>query len=200
MGVDERGERPVTVGVTGHRILRDEAAIAAGVDRALDQVARSFGSGELLIMSSLADGADQLVAERALLRPGVRLIVPLPLPLADYLADFESPDALLALLERADQVVDLPPARTRDEAYLAAGQYIVARSDVLLSVWDGQPARGLGGTGDVVAAARRQGVPLAWVRARRAVPGAKGTREAGEAGCVRFERLPSSACARNSTF
>jgi hypothetical protein len=36
----------------------------------------------------------------------------------------------------------------------------VDRSDVLLAVWDGRPARGFGGTGDVVAYARRRGVPV----------------------------------------
>jgi hypothetical protein len=36
----------------------------------------------------------------------------------------------------------------------------VDRSDVLLAVWDGQPARGPGGTGDVVAYARARGTPV----------------------------------------
>jgi hypothetical protein len=71
---------------------------------------------------------------------------------------------------------------------------------VLLAVWDGRPARGLGGTGDVVARARRQGLPLAWVHARRVIYGASGPGEAGRAGCVAFERLPSSAGTKNSTF
>ena len=34
----------------------------------------------------------------------------------------------------------------------------VDRSGVLVAVWDGQPARGLGGTADVVA--RQRGVPM----------------------------------------
>jgi hypothetical protein len=36
----------------------------------------------------------------------------------------------------------------------------VDRSSVLVAVWDGQPARGLGGTADVVAYARQRGVPM----------------------------------------
>ena len=31
---------------------------------------------------------------------------------------------------------------------------------MLVAVWDGQPARGLGGTADVVAYARQRGVPM----------------------------------------
>jgi hypothetical protein len=43
-------------------------------------------------------------------------------------------------------------ARQRRAAqYALAGRYIVERSDTLLAVWDGAPARGAGGTGDLVA-------------------------------------------------
>jgi hypothetical protein len=43
-------------------------------------------------------------------------------------------------------------ARQRRAAqYALAGRYIVERSDTLLAVWDGAPARGTGGTGDLVA-------------------------------------------------
>jgi hypothetical protein len=36
---------------------------------------------------------------------------------------------------------------------------VVDPSDVLVAVWDGEPARRLGGTADVVAYARERGVP-----------------------------------------
>ncbi|MFF4619567.1 hypothetical protein [Nonomuraea jabiensis] len=37
---------------------------------------------------------------------------------------------------------------------------ILEDADLLFAVWDGQPARGYGGTADVVAEARRRGVPV----------------------------------------
>jgi hypothetical protein len=37
---------------------------------------------------------------------------------------------------------------------------MISRADQLLAVWDGQPARGFGGTADVVAAARSRPVPI----------------------------------------
>ncbi|MER5913805.1 hypothetical protein ABT124_25810, partial [Streptomyces sp. NPDC001982] len=40
------------------------------------------------------------------------------------------------------------------------GELLVDQADELLAVWDGQPARGFGGTADVVAYAHRQGVPV----------------------------------------
>jgi hypothetical protein len=191
--VDE-AQWSVTVGVTGHRFLGDEPAIAAGVDEALDEIGRSFGSTALTIVSPLAQGADQLVTRRALDRPATRLVAALPLPLADYLQDFRSRDALLALLDRADDVVELPRAAGRDQAYLAAGRYIVAHCDVLLAVWDGRPSRGPGGTADVVAAARRIGRPLACVWARNCAPGAVDGPVERE-GTVSTERFPDALAA-----
>jgi hypothetical protein len=41
-----------------------------------------------------------------------------------------------------------------ESAFFAAGRYIVEQCDLLIAVWDGQPSKGLGGTGDVVAYAR----------------------------------------------
>jgi len=51
-----------------------------------------------------------------------------------------------------------------EEAYLAAGCRVVDMSDVLLAVWDGQPARGKGGTGNIVEYARSRAtrVEIVW--------------------------------------
>ena len=37
---------------------------------------------------------------------------------------------------------------------------MLAKADRLFAVWDGQPARGYGGTADVVAEARARGIPV----------------------------------------
>jgi hypothetical protein len=42
-------------------------------------------------------------------------------------------------------------------AFLAAGIRIAEECEVLLAVWDGEGARGSGGTGDIVARARAIG-------------------------------------------
>jgi hypothetical protein len=41
-----------------------------------------------------------------------------------------------------------------EDAYEAAGRWIATESEVLIAVWDGQPARGRGGTADTVSYAR----------------------------------------------
>jgi hypothetical protein len=150
------------VGVTGHRRLADPARLAAEVDRVLD----GWEGG--VIVSALAEGADRLVAARALERDGWRLEAVLPMPVADFLEDFDteaSRDEFRALLARADSVsvVDAQPSRV--DAYAAAGVELVDGVDVLVAVWDGQPSRGRGGTADVVAYARELGRPLEWIRA-----------------------------------
>ena len=43
----------------------------------------------------------------------------------------------------------------------AAGKAIAERSDLVLAVWDGRPAGGLGGTADVVKYARERGTTVA---------------------------------------
>ena len=47
-----------------------------------------------------------------------------------------------------------------EQAHMAGSEILVGLADRLLAVWDGQPARGYGGTADVVDYARRVGVPV----------------------------------------
>lgn len=189
-------ERPggsVVVGVTGHRCLGDEDAVSAGVEVALGRIQQAFGASSLTIISPLASGADQLVAHRVLMWPESRLIVPLPLPLSSYLEDLvpASLHAFHELLRRAAESFVLPATLTRDEAYEATGRYVVEHSDVLIAIWDGQPARGRGGTASTVAWARQCGLPMAWIWAQNQAPGARPDPVAGEhEHKVQFERFP----------
>ena len=184
----------VAIGVTGHRYLADLDAITAGVDRALGTIEEMFPSQPLTVISPLAEGADRLVAREVLARSGARLVVPLPLPQSDYIADFESDESkeeFLALLDRADEVIMLRPAPTRDQAYAAAGRYVLDHCDVLVAIWDGQRAQGPGGTGDIGVEARRRGLPLALSHAgNRNLGTHEPTTLGGEQGKVTFEGFP----------
>ncbi|GAN97759.1 hypothetical protein Geu3261_0251_010 [Komagataeibacter europaeus NBRC 3261] len=132
------------IGVTGHQTrpgidwkwvagrIRDQLTDRAPVGRAF---------------SSLAAGSDQVFAEQALaLGIPVTAIIPLP----DYERCFkEKLDDYRSLLARCDQIV-LDGAETDQEAFLEAGRQVVDNADVLLAIWDGKMAQGLGGTADVV--------------------------------------------------
>jgi hypothetical protein len=164
---------PLVVGVTGHRVLAEIERIRAAIDAALDAFERRFPGRPLVALSALAEGADRLVAERVLARFGGALRVVLPLPRADYASDFAAAGSrreLEALCARAEQIVELPARGAREEAYEAAGHYVVERSDVLVAVWDGQEARGRGGTAAMVERARLRGLPIAWIRAGNRPP------------------------------
>lgn len=144
--------RTHTIGITGHQQLADERAWV-WVDRALTEELR----GEVLPfqgVSSLASGTDQHFASIVLRRGGSLIAV---VPFADYATRFDD-EAARANFERlraqASIVEVLERHGSDEEAYLAAGQRVVDLSDVVIAVWDGATAKGLGGTGDVVAYAR----------------------------------------------
>ena len=164
----------VTVGVTGHRFLRQTDELIPAIGVALDAIATRWPGLPLMIISALAEGSDRLVVKRVLLHSGAKLVVPLPLPEDEYMRDFRLPGSsleFLSLLAQASRIVRLPPAPSRPAAYSAAGEFMLAHCDLLIALWNGQPAHGDGGTGSVVAAARGCGLPLIWIHAHNDKPG-----------------------------
>jgi hypothetical protein len=109
--------------------------------------------------TSLAIGADQLFAEH-LVAAGVPFVA--VVPCAAYDATFSESElvAYRRLLAEAGRVEVLPFPKPSEDAFLAAGKRVVDASDALLAVWDGEDARGRGGTGDIVAYALRLGRPV----------------------------------------
>jgi hypothetical protein len=144
------------VAVTGHRGLPDLTERL--VDHAIRESLAQQGP-ELVGLSCLADGADQLFAQ-AILDLGGRLEVVVP---AQKYRDALPPECWPAydhLLSNASQIHQLDYTESTSQAHQAASEYMVSEADVLLAVWDGLPARGYGGTADVVSYARRNGKPV----------------------------------------
>jgi len=184
----------VTIGISGHRLLAEVDKVIDGVDQALAGIVSAFGESAFIVMSSLAEGVEQLALRRALMHYPARLTAILPLNMQDYLASFESVEAreeFHRLLAQASEVIELLHIGAREQAYLAAGLYMLEHCDVLLAVWDGLPAQGEGGTGEIVTQARTRGLPLAWVHAGNRKPGTNQATSLGEEqGKVSFERMP----------
>jgi hypothetical protein len=184
----------VALGITGHRYMAEMDKVMAGVECAVKRILKTFPDSSFRIFSSLAEGADRVLAKRLLLVPNASLWVPLPLPEEEYLKDFEtskSKEEFITLLGKAKRVINLPVMEKREEGYLAAGKYVIENSDCLLAIWDGKPAQGVAGTSEIVALARERSLPLAWIHAGNRNPGTGFSTSLGpEQGKVTFEHLP----------
>ena len=160
----------VHLGVTGHRHLADPDAVADAVDAVLNTVIPVGHADPIVVISALAEGADRVVVDRVLARPPATLHAILPLPVEDYRTDFPATaaqfDRYLALASEID--IAQVGGGDRDEAYEAAGRRMVEASDVVVAVWDGQPAAGRGGTAEIVEYAGTLGVDVRVVAAERA--------------------------------
>lgn len=185
---------PITfrVGVVGHRpnkLPRDPEALArlsSLVSRILAHVRDGTGAcrdgagadlyadapAQCVLVSSLAEGADRLAADAAILL-GYRLSCPLPFAREVFAADFDPPNALetgsrarfeALLATPGAAVFELDGVREAETAaYAYAAQVVLRQSDLLLAVWDGAPAAGGGGTAETVMAALQTHTPVLWL-------------------------------------
>lgn len=145
------------IGLSGHQNIPPEALayVKNGITAIISNVI-----GDLVGISALASGADQLFASLILDEGGQMHII---IPCQGYEAAFSNNSDLerfRRLLGKAESVETLNYPKPSEEAYLAAGHHIVDSSDFLVAVWDGKPARGKGGTGDVVHYARSRGIKV----------------------------------------
>ena len=143
--------------VSGHRGLPPSTARL--VEDALRTEVDHHAGPDLVGLTLLADGPDTMLAE-IVLALGGSLIVVVPaqqyrdgLP-AEHHASYDK------LIRRASEVIRLDRIESNSEAHMAASLAMLDVADHLIAVWDGQPARGHGGTADVVAAARERGLPV----------------------------------------
>jgi hypothetical protein len=145
------------IAVTGHRGL--PAATERLVDQAIRQQLATYPGSDLVGISNLADGADQLFAQ-AILDAGGQLEVIVPAVRYRDGLPGSAHAAYDALLARASHVHRLSRVESTEHAHMEASSVMLARADHLFAVWDSKPARGYGGTADVVAEARRRGLPV----------------------------------------
>jgi hypothetical protein len=156
----------LTLGISGHLWVNESHELLDAIDQVFEKIQRVYAYDCLKVLSPLAEGADRIVARRALSLPDTMLVAILPFPMKEYLEDFSSAESVQEfreLLHRADYVVELAGRKDREEAYIALGRKLLDQSDILIAIWDGNPANGRGGTAEIVQAARGRGMPLAWI-------------------------------------
>lgn len=170
----------LNVGITGHRSHSlGPGAAGALIRRLTDNLRLIERAGRKVLgdspdlfadapplfrlISPLADGADQAAAKAALLL-GWELQAILPFDRARYRTSLEHDEARGAfddLIAKASVVLELPGDGDGEVGdYVMTGRATVAHSDILIAVWDGEPARGRGGTAEVAAQAIVMGTGL----------------------------------------
>jgi hypothetical protein len=169
----ERGNPvlPLILGGTGHRDLRaeDVRQFEARVREIFEEVQHKAPRTPLVVVSTLAEGADRLVARIALER-GHRLVAPLPMAPEAYEEDFISPESKAEfrdLIARADQWfvvsdgrISIPP-EDRSRGYALVGAYLAQSCQILIALWDGIGTGKPGGTSAVISFVR-DGVPASF--------------------------------------
>jgi hypothetical protein len=173
---------PLVIGATGHRDLRDEdipelkQAVAGVIERIKCDYLRGDSETPIIVLSSLAQRADRLIAEVAM-EHGAKLIAPLPMESEEYRLDFESglrPEAAAEFDRLKDLAIAVPvmrfatgntPENVREKSrralqYREVGIFIVRHCHVLIALWNGDERNmATGGTTEMVEF-RRDGISL----------------------------------------
>lgn len=145
------------IGITGHREFDEPTSRL--IREALRRIVGVYQPHDLVGVTCLAEGSDTLFAEAVADRGGSLEVVVPALRYREALprSHRRTYDELLA---RAAAVHQLPLVESDDAAYLAGSRRMLTVIDRLVAVWDGLPARGVGGTAEVVADARERGLPV----------------------------------------
>jgi hypothetical protein len=176
---------PLVIGATGHRDLCDkdlpdlEREVKAAIKRLKCQYLHNDPETPIVVLSSLAEGGDRLIA-RVAMGLGAKLVAPLPMAESEYRRDFLDPelrlkpDAIVEFDSLKELAVAKPVMRlaegntsenVREKArralqYREVGLFIVRHCHVLIALWDGDASNtATGGTAEVVRF-KRDGIPL----------------------------------------
>lgn len=134
-------------GITGNQNLGNLETVAWVVENLKNAIAEyQIQHG----FTSLAIGVHQLFTET--LRE-LNLSYTAIIPCREYEKTFQTPETLenyriLRQHETAAMALDF--GTPTEAAFMAAGKRVIDLADFIIAVWNGQPAKGLGGTGDAV--------------------------------------------------
>ena len=183
----------IRIGITGHRILTEEKKIIRSLDFVFKKLLSLYPNEKWQILTSFAEGADCLAAERAMRFSRVEFLAVLPFEENRFLNTFSNDKYKLIaqnLLRSAKKIL-LPSQPNAELSYRAVGEYIVEHADLLIAIWDGKEAQGIGGAGEVVSLMREKRKPIAWIHAGNRLAGTLQPTTLGkEQGRVTFEQFP----------
>jgi hypothetical protein len=155
---------PLVIGAVGHRDLveGEVAGLDGRVRDFLETLQRKYPHLRVTVLTSVADGADRLVADVASsLGMTITYVLPMPSDLFERDFDAESLRQYRRILGGSN-VLTLPlvngntandvthPGAARDMQYAQLGAFIAAHCHILLALWDGNEDGPPGGTAAIV--------------------------------------------------
>lgn len=138
------------VAISGHRGLPPDTELL--VDTEIRGRLSAYSPDDLVGLSRLADGADQLFA-RAVVDAGGHLEAIVPAKKHRDALPANSRKTYDTLLGQAAEVHELDNVEANDQSQVEAGRTMLEKADRLFAVWDGEES-GADGVADVVALAR----------------------------------------------
>jgi hypothetical protein len=149
---------PYIIGVVGHRNIVEESKEDASnhFEKILKRYKTKYPNTPILVVTSLAEGADQLIAEVAIKVEGVFLGVLIPMSIEKYLETFSSDSAreefnkfcAKAIFVR-DTSIDMVYEDNSD-AFRSNTRELSNNADLLIALWDGIASNQVGGTSDTL--------------------------------------------------
>ena len=149
---------PYIIGVVGHRNLIEESKEDARnhFEKTLKRYKAKYPNTPILVVTSLAEGADQLIAEVAIRVDGVFLGVLIPMSIDKYLDTFSNDFAreefnkfcAKAIFVR-DTSIDMVYEDNSD-AFRSNTRELSNNADLLIALWDGIASNQVGGTSDTL--------------------------------------------------
>jgi len=154
-GATNKGQK---VGVSGHRHREN-----VDWEWTRTTLVKFFVSNpNAIAWSSLAVGADQLFAEVAFAYGGGHVaVIPGGRDYVETFSDLDR-DKYNVLHKRSKRTLKVGTEATAKN-FKKAGERIVREVDLMIFIWDGEAARGEGGTAEIVAYAQLQNVKSIWL-------------------------------------
>lgn len=158
---------PFVLAASGHRDLMtgDLLRLREEVSQLLSRMKQRMPTTPLLLLTGLAEGADQLVADEAL-KLGAYLAVVLPMPQEVYRRTLSEPAqiefdrllleaSLVILLDHRSSGADLSRQdeqgeKARGQQYSELARFLALHCQALIALWDGEDSGKRGGTFEVV--------------------------------------------------
>lgn len=134
-------------GITGHRELENIDWVKTKMQELIYELKIIYG------YTCLAVGADQLFAELLIVN---NIKFTAVIPCTNYEATFEKETLAYFLLSKnmASKLIELNNNQPSEKAFNEGGKTVVDNSEIIIAVWNGDEAKGLGGTADIVDYAR----------------------------------------------